>query len=114
PDDEDPLRVGDALRRVLAAEPGKVEEHRVVDDIVERQMDEAILTALVDDVMRALIGRALGPVDVAVLSQHGSAVPAARADRPPAADLFDRSNCFGEVVLFEGWLPRDAVLPHVI
>ena len=114
PEVEHPLRVGDALRRVLAAEPGEAEEHRVVDHIVERQMDKAIRAAFVDDVMRALIGRALGPVHVSVFAQQRSAVPAARADRPAAADLFDCGDRLGEVILFEARLLRDAVLPHVI
>src|SRR5215472_10026784 len=80
PDVEHMFRVGNALCGILAAEPSKAEEHRVVDHIVKRQMDEAIVAALVDDVMRELIGRALGTVDISVLAQQGCAVPTTSSD----------------------------------
>jgi len=53
---------------------------------MEGQMDEAIPAIRVDDVVRPLVRRALGPVDVPVFAQQSRTVPAARADRPAAAD----------------------------
>src|SRR5215472_10456588 len=41
-------------------------------------------------------------------------MPTAGPDRPAAADLLDRRDGLGEMVLFEAHLLRDAMLPHVV
>ena len=56
PDVADSLRIGDALRRCIGAEPIEIEVHRVVDDVVHRQVHEAIAAALVVLVVRPLVG----------------------------------------------------------
>ena len=56
PDVADSLRIGDALRRRIGAEPIEIEVHRVVDDVVHRQVHEAIAAALVVLVVGPLVG----------------------------------------------------------
>lgn len=56
PDVADSLRIGDALRRRIGAEPVEVEVHRVVDDVVHRQVQKAIAATRVVLVVRPLVG----------------------------------------------------------
>jgi len=84
PDVADPLRIGDALRGRIGSEPVEVEVHRVVDDVVHRQVDEAVAAALVKLVVRPLVGRTLGAVDIPILPEQRGAMAAARAGRRPA------------------------------
>jgi hypothetical protein len=114
PDIKDPLRVGDPLCRWVAAEPVEVEIHRVVDDIVHWQINEAVASALVELVMRPLVRRPFGAVDIPVLAQQRGVMAAARAGWTAAGDPFERGDGLGQVILFERRLLRYPVLPHVI
>ena len=82
PDLLDMLGIHHALRVVLAVEPGEAEEHRVVDGVVERQVEKRLRAVGLADIVRAMVGRVVRVVDVALLEQQLAGVPAARADRP--------------------------------
>lgn len=65
-----PTRSGSVMRCADAsAEPVEVEVHRVVDDVVHRQVQKAIATTLVVLVVRPLVGCALGAVNKPVLPE---------------------------------------------
>ena len=65
-------------------------------------------------VMRPLVGRAFGAIDIPVLPEQLGAMAAARAGRAAARNPFERGNRLGQMILFERRLFRHPVLPHVI
>src|SRR5258708_5727483 len=86
----------------------------VVDGVVHRQVDQAVPSAFIELVMRPLVGRAFGAVDIPVLPEQLGAMAAARADRTAARNPFEGGNRLGQMILLERRLLRHLVLPHVI
>src|SRR5262249_2573481 len=101
PDVADSLRVGNPLRRRVAAEPIEVEVHRVVDDVVHGEVDESVASAFVELIVRPLVSRAPGAVDIPVLTEQFGAMAAARAGWTASGDPFERDNSFRQMILFE-------------
>jgi hypothetical protein len=68
---------------------------------VHRQVDEAVASALVEFVMRPLVGRSLGTVYISIFPEQRGAMAAARAGRTKAGDPFERGDGLGQMILFE-------------
>ena len=88
----DMVGIHHALGAVVAAEPGEAEEHRVVDGVVERQVEDRLRAVGCGEPVRPMVHRIFGDVEVAVLQQQLAAVVAARADRLLADGLLDRGD----------------------
>ena len=114
PDLLDMLGIHHALRVVLGVEPGEAEEHRVVDGVVERQVQERLRAVGLADVVRAMVGRVVRVVDVALLEQELAGVPAPRAHGALAGQLLDRVLRPAQVLALQHGILGDLVLPHVI
>jgi hypothetical protein len=81
---------------------------------VHRQVNEAVASAIVELVMRPLVRRPLGAVDIPVFAEQRGAMAAARAGWTAAGDPFERGDGLGQMILLERRLLRYPVLPHVI
>ena len=101
PDLLDMIGIHHALRLVLGVEPGEAEEHRVVDGVVERQVEQRLGAVGRADVVRQVIERVVRVVDKTFLEQQLARVPAARANRPLAGQLLDRVLGLAQMVALE-------------
>jgi hypothetical protein len=79
---------------------------------VHRQVDQAVAAAFIELVMRPLVRRALGAVDIPVLPEEFGAIAAARSDGPATGDPFERGDRLGQMIFLERRLLRDPVLPQ--